>query len=428
MNDETDEAKVPTATKKENESEEGPGRLYEAFAQAELVAERLKLLDYEREFVPLGDSLKPIPRHYFAFSTNIGEQFHLFTSLCAWLIRKSGVDPSMEMPHEFDDPNATVARILDSLKAKDIEIPFSAGKLKTGSGTQCLFVLFHLTGLAMEGVGFNFETIKAGEDDLAEQNEGQDQADEAELTAEQFLDEVEMAEDIDEPTEEIDENQMPFGVSADGTSSGEAQIGTVPLMDVLRTSVADSAKMEDELKRVTPQLKVTVRANLRDWRMHTEQMQRMERELREQYAELKPFMARTGEEIGQAMERIRTRESHLNEQFGNLLLLYRNRQNELAAITEQYRESSGTINSQTETLNALNEEIEQLKQQIEEQGMQNTSGAPILKIKQALAKMDRDIVVMRVQIATVEQTLWKSQLNDRMSNTWEYANYSSEVY
>lgn len=34
-----------------------------------------------------------------------------------------------------------------------------------------------------------------------------------------------MAEDIDEPAEEIDENQMPFGVSADGTSSGEAQIG-----------------------------------------------------------------------------------------------------------------------------------------------------------------------------------------------------------
>lgn len=93
-------------------------------------------------------------------------------------------------------------------------------------------------------------------------------------------------------------------------------------MDVLRTSVADSAKMEDELKRVTPQLKVTVRANLRDWRMHTEQMQRMECELREQYAQLKPFMARTGEEIGQAMERIRTRESHLNVgAFGIFILL-----------------------------------------------------------------------------------------------------------
>uniref|UniRef100_A0A183C2W7 Intraflagellar transport protein 57 homolog n=1 Tax=Globodera pallida TaxID=36090 RepID=A0A183C2W7_GLOPA len=406
-------------------AEEGPGRLYEAFAQAELVTERLKLLEYERVFVPLGDSLKPVSRHYFVLSTNIGEQFHLFTSLCAWLIRLSGAaDPAMEMPHEFDDPNATVARILDALKSKDIEIPFSAAKLKTGAGPQCLFVLFHLTGMALERVGFHFEAINAAEDELPEHDDGQVEADEAELSADQFLDEVEMAEDIDEPGEEIAEDPMAF-VGSDGTS---AQIGDVPLMEVLRSSAADSAQMDEELKRVTPQLKVTVRANLKDWRMHAEQMLRLERELREQYAELKPFMARTGEEIGQAMERIRMREHHLNDQFSSLLQLYRKRQNEFAAITEQYRESSGTLNSQTDTLNTLNEEIEQLKQQIDEQGMQNTSGAPILKIKQALAKLDRDIVMMRVQSATVEQTLWKSQLSDRLNSAVpEYANYSQSV-
>uniref|UniRef100_A0A914HGT5 Non-specific serine/threonine protein kinase n=1 Tax=Globodera rostochiensis TaxID=31243 RepID=A0A914HGT5_GLORO len=405
-------------------AEEGPGRLYETFAQAELVTERLKLLEYERVFVPLGDSLKPVTRHYFVLSTNIGEQFHLFTSLCAWLIRLSGADPTMKMPHEFDDPNATVAHILDALKSKDIEIPFSAAKLKTGAGPQCLFVLFHLTGMALERVGFHFEAINATEDELPENDGGQVEADEAELNADQFLDEVEMAEDIDEPGEEIAEDQMAF-VGSDGTS---AQIGDVPLMEVLRSSAADSAQMDEELKRVTPQLKVTVRANLKDWRMHAEQMLRLERELREQYAELKPFMARTGEEIEQAMERIRMRENHLNDQFSSLLQLYRKRQNELAAITEQYRESSGTLNSQTDTLNTLNEEIEQLKQQIDEQGMQNTSGAPILKIKQALAKLDRDIVVMRVQSATVEQTLWKSQLSDRLNSAVpEYANYSQSV-
>lgn len=39
-----------------------------------------------------------------------------------------------------------------------------------------------------------------------------------------------------------------------------------------------------------------------------------------------------------------------------------------------FRESSGTLNNRTELLNMLNEEIYQLKQQIEEQGMHNTSG------------------------------------------------------
>ena len=108
------------------------------------------------------------------------------------------------------------------------------------------------------------------------------------------------------------------------------------------------------------------------------------------------------------------------------------------------RESSGTLNSRTETLNALNEEIDQIKQQIEEQGTQNTSGglfmimnyytihslflAPILKIKQALTKIDKDCFVMRVQIATLEQALMQTQLTDHFNNNaLEYLNmnYSS---
>lgn len=91
------------------------------------------------------------------------------------------------------------------------------------------------------------------------------------------------------------------------------------------------------------------------------------------------------------------------------------------------------MNSRTDTLNSLNEEIDQLKQQIEEQGTQNTSGgtiiclnksiflyanlAPILKIKQALNKLDKECFVMRVQIATLEQALMQTQLANRLDHT-----------
>lgn len=40
----------------------GPGRLYEIFNQNEMVIERLKLLNYEKHFVSLDDSLKTVPR------------------------------------------------------------------------------------------------------------------------------------------------------------------------------------------------------------------------------------------------------------------------------------------------------------------------------------------------------------------------------
>lgn len=55
-----------------------------------------------------------VHRHYFAMPTNPGEQFYLFTSLAAWLIRKAG--RQMEPPQEYDDPNSTVSSILDHLR------------------------------------------------------------------------------------------------------------------------------------------------------------------------------------------------------------------------------------------------------------------------------------------------------------------------
>lgn len=45
---------------------------------------------------------------------NPGEQFFLFSSLAAWLICKSG--KSIEPPQEYDDPNSTIANILDILR------------------------------------------------------------------------------------------------------------------------------------------------------------------------------------------------------------------------------------------------------------------------------------------------------------------------
>ena len=65
--------------------------------------DKLKLLNYEKEIVakmgmrPLNRFIKdqavPAPpprRHYFVLQTNPGEQFFLFTSLAAWLIRTNG--------------------------------------------------------------------------------------------------------------------------------------------------------------------------------------------------------------------------------------------------------------------------------------------------------------------------------------------------
>jgi len=125
-------------------SETGPGQVYAIFLSMESLLDKLKLLNYDKDFV-MALKMKPLNRymkhacqsngviswlteslcffvfffclrHYFAIQTNPGEQFYLFTSLAAWLIRKSG--ESFDQPQEYDDPNSTIFGILDTARKK----------------------------------------------------------------------------------------------------------------------------------------------------------------------------------------------------------------------------------------------------------------------------------------------------------------------
>ena len=105
----------------------GPGLVYMPFVVMEDLLDKLKLLNYEEDFVR-DLRMRPLNRHYFVLQTNPGEQFHVFTSLCAWLVRKSGVP--FDQPQEFDDPNSTISNILDHVRKIGVTIDFAPSKLK----------------------------------------------------------------------------------------------------------------------------------------------------------------------------------------------------------------------------------------------------------------------------------------------------------
>lgn len=86
-----------------------------------------------------------------------------------------------------------------------------------------------------------------------------------------------------------------------------------------------------------------------------------------------------------------------------------------------FSEASGGLTARQEMLQRIGDEVDQIKQQIDEQGNQNTNGAPILKITQAISKLERSILTMNIQVAAIEQSLHQRQLNDR--NTTNF--YSS---
>lgn len=75
--------------------------------------DKLKLLNYEGTLLK-EMKMKPISRYYFLNSTNPGEQFFMFTSLCAFCVRKMG--KNFEQPEEFMDPTTLVSKIMEILQ------------------------------------------------------------------------------------------------------------------------------------------------------------------------------------------------------------------------------------------------------------------------------------------------------------------------
>lgn len=99
--------------------------------------------------------MKGFSRVQFAIPTNPGEQFNVFISLAAWLTGQSGGD--MEAPQEYDDPNASIANVLEYLRSLGHSTAFPPSKLKSGCGEPCIRVLDLLAGAAVQHKKLRFD-------------------------------------------------------------------------------------------------------------------------------------------------------------------------------------------------------------------------------------------------------------------------------
>lgn len=106
--------------------------------QSDDLIEKLKLLNYENLLLKQM-KMKPLSKFYFNKVRNSGEQFFLFVSICAWLVRETG--KSFDTPQEFDDPNVVISKIIKSLNDMDIATDFQSNKLISGAGPICVYVL-----------------------------------------------------------------------------------------------------------------------------------------------------------------------------------------------------------------------------------------------------------------------------------------------
>lgn len=85
----------------------------------------------------------------------------------------------------------------------------------------------------------------------------------------------------------------------------------------------------------------------------------------------------------------------------------------LAETKEKYREASGGVTERSRLLAQITDELEQIKQEMEERGSNLTDGAPLVKVKQAITKLQQELITMDVALGVVQGTMLQAQLRDR---------------
>ena len=108
--------------------------------------EKLKILDYENDFLH-GTGRKPFSRIYFVFPhSNQSVQFDDFIDLCIWLCGKipsKGRDPFIR--DQYDDPNTVASKLMIELRELQFKLSVPATKLKIAHGEAICSVLDFLS-------------------------------------------------------------------------------------------------------------------------------------------------------------------------------------------------------------------------------------------------------------------------------------------
>ncbi|GBG73951.1 hypothetical protein CBR_g17666 [Chara braunii] len=366
----------------------------------EFVVEKLKLLNYEKDFCRRRKPPWPLlHRFYFAMpSGNPNEQFFYFSSLVSWLLGLAGrkVNP----PGQFDDPNATCISILVELRDLGFaQASFPPAKLKQGYGDLVCSILDGLASFVLEKQRFVFRPpIHPSDEGIVEETDIDVTADDmAEIAEEMVIPGLEE----EEPFMQEVERENDFGISGDAEATA-----------VLESKV-DPHEWKLELERVGPQLRVTAVADVKDWRTHLDQTKQMHEQITKHLPECKFQLEKVESEVASALEKLGTREKYINTQLDQLTQEYRAVRNRLSEVQDKHNKSMVNVSELTNELARVTEELERVKRVMDERGNDISDASPLINIKNAIQRLKAELKQMEVRIGVVEHNLLQVNLKQR---------------
>uniref|UniRef100_A0A8D8S1M7 Intraflagellar transport protein 57 homolog n=2 Tax=Cacopsylla melanoneura TaxID=428564 RepID=A0A8D8S1M7_9HEMI len=185
--------------------------------------------------------------------------------------------------------------------------------------------------------------------------------------------------------------------------------------DHILESNVDEEEWRLEVERVLPSLRVTLKSDTRDWRSHLDQIRTHKQRIEETMKAAEAHLDKLSNDMGTSLNKIATREKMLNEQLSEHLARFRTAQDELRHVTERYRELSVGVGERQKQLNKLSEELNSVKQEMDQRGSSMTDGSPLINIKKAISMLKSELKSINIQIGVADHTLLQARLRDKTS-------------
>lgn len=355
------------------------------------ILEKLKMLDYEEKFGRDWMNGELLHNAYFSVPhPKPNEQFYYFVSLFSWLMKENGF--KFQRPEDqFDDPNETVANVMDSLRRARLPIDYPPAKVKQGHGEAVCVILDLLCDGALENRGFKLKHPIYPPDNYPEEAPVDE---DEEVSGDAIADTLEGEND--------DEDEMYVGnKAAKGDKAAKDSVTENRIME----STTDPKQWMVEVENVAPMLKMRIEPDNKEWRTHLETTKELQDNINGRTGPTKESLQKLSGAIGTAMERIGTRESSLNSQYKDRVAEYHDIQEKLQEVTKRYEEGNQAVSDLTNQLNKITDELETIKSDMDSRGDSMTDTGPLVKLKDAMKKIKKDITGMDVRIGTVAHNL-----------------------
>jgi len=181
-----------------------------------------------------------------------------------------------------------------------------------------------------------------------------------------------------------------------------------------------------EVERVVSKLKVQIPNDGKEWRNHLQQTRAYKQVIEELFPNAKAQLDKLSKELSGALDRIRSKENFINTQFDHRALDYRQQQEELTQVQTQYTELNEVVMNYQIELKNVAEELDVVKNEMEDRSSTVTDTAPIVKMKEAFKKLRSDTRQLEVRIGVVSHTLMQAKLRQRPQDSARQGAYKGE--